>query len=163
MSRQTVTLVANDGSEIDFEIISELSYKGHDYAILQPTPLPKDMSDNDAFVFRVTRGSKNDTYSLEKNDRLSDGVIDKYNKSIGTGKNLKRSTGMKAAFNTVKKVAKKTVWVIFMIVAVIVALVGILLFILGLTNSEMSEWIVGAVLGVIGIVFTVRTWMKRDD
>jgi hypothetical protein len=121
------------------------------------------MTDKDVFVFRVTRGRKNDTYSLEKNDRLSDGVIDKYNKSIGTGKNLKRSTGMKAAFNTVKKVAKKTVWVIFMIVAVIVALVGILLFILGLTNSEMSEWIVGAVLGVIGIVFTVRTWMKRDD
>jgi hypothetical protein len=119
------------------------------------------MTDKDVFVFRVTRGRKNDTYSLEKNDKLSDGVIDKYNKSIGAGKNLKRSSGMKGAFNTVKKVASKTIWFVKFIIAIVILLMGILVLAIGIMESMSEVWIPGLAVTVIGIILVIIRWKKR--
>lgn len=78
-----VTLLSADGEEIDFVEIAGIAYKGSFYAILQPVELIDGMDDDEALVFKVTRGKDGeDKFEVELDDMVIDAVFAEYNKLL---------------------------------------------------------------------------------
>lgn len=78
-----VTLLSADGEEIDFIEIAGIAYKGSFYAILQPVELLDGMDDDEALVFKVTRGKDGeDKFEIELDDVVIDAVFAEYNKLL---------------------------------------------------------------------------------
>ena len=51
-----VTLLSATGEEIDFIEIAGIAHRGNFYAILQPVELLEGMAEDEALVFKVSRG-----------------------------------------------------------------------------------------------------------
>ena len=78
-----VTLLSAEGEEIDFVEIAGIAYKGSFYAILQPVELLDGMDDDEALVFKVTRGKDGeDKFEIELDDTVIDAVFSEYNKLL---------------------------------------------------------------------------------
>ncbi len=78
-----VTLLSADGEEIDFVEIAGIAYKGAFYAILQPVELLDGMDEDEALVFKVTRGKDGeDKFEIELDDSVIDAVFAEYNKLL---------------------------------------------------------------------------------
>ena len=78
-----VTLLSADGEEIDFVEIAGIAHKGNFYAILQPVELLDGMDDDEALVFKVTRGKDGeDKFEIELDDAVIDAVFEEYNKLL---------------------------------------------------------------------------------
>ena len=78
-----VTLLSANGEEIDFVEIAGIAYKGSFYAILQPVELLEGMDDDEALVFKVTRGKDGeDKFEIELDDSVIDAVFAEYNKLL---------------------------------------------------------------------------------
>ena len=78
-----VTLLSAEGEEIDFVEIAGIAYKGSFYAILQPVELLDGMDDDEALVFKVTRGKDGeDKFEIELDDSVIDAVFAEYNKLL---------------------------------------------------------------------------------
>lgn len=78
-----VTLLSAEGEEIDFVEIAGIAYKGAFYAILQPVELLDGMDDDEALVFKVTRGKDGeDKFEIELDDATIDAVFAEYNKLL---------------------------------------------------------------------------------
>lgn len=78
-----VTLLSAEGEEIDFVEIAGIAYKGSFYAILQPVELLDGMDDDEALVFKVTRGKDGeDKFEIELEDSVIDAVFAEYNKLL---------------------------------------------------------------------------------
>ena len=76
-----VTLLSANGEEIDFVEIAGIAYKGSFYAILQPVELLEGMDDDEALVFKVSRGKDGeDKFEIELDDSVIDAVFAEYNK-----------------------------------------------------------------------------------
>ena len=76
-----VTLLSATGEEIDFVEIAGIAYRGSFYAILQPVELLEGMDDDEALVFKVTRGKDGeDKFEIELDDSVVDAVFAEYNK-----------------------------------------------------------------------------------
>ena len=79
----TVTLMSADGEEIDFTEIAGIAYKGNFYAILQPKILLDGMGEDEALVFKVTRGNNGqDNFSIELDEEIIEAVFEEYNKLL---------------------------------------------------------------------------------
>ncbi len=75
-----VTLINANGEEIDFVEIAGIAYNGNFYAILQPVELLDGMDEDEAFVFKVSRGEDgSDKFEIELNDEIIDAVFAEYN------------------------------------------------------------------------------------
>ena len=80
-SDDVVTLLSANGEEIDFVEIAGIAYRGSFYAILQPVELLEGMDDDEALVFKVTRGKDGeDKFEIELDDSVVDAVFSEYNK-----------------------------------------------------------------------------------
>ena len=78
-----VTLLSANGEEIDFVEIAGIAYKGSFYAILQPVELLEGMDDDEALVFKVTRGKDGeDKFEIELDDSIIEAVFAEYNKLL---------------------------------------------------------------------------------
>lgn len=78
-----VTLLSNDGEEIDFTQIAGINYKGKFYAILQPVELLEGMDDDEALVFRVKQSWKGeDKFEIVTDDEIIDAVFKEYNRLL---------------------------------------------------------------------------------
>ena len=78
-----VTLLSANGEEIDFVEIAGIAYKGSFYAILQPVELLDGMDDDEALVFKVSRGKDGeDKFEIELDDSVIDAVFAEYNKLL---------------------------------------------------------------------------------
>ena len=78
-----VTLLSANGEEIDFVEIAGIAYRGSFYAILQPVELLEGMDDDEALVFKVTRGKDGeDKFEIELDDSVIDAVFAEYNKLL---------------------------------------------------------------------------------
>lgn len=78
-----VTLISADGEQIDFYEIAGIAHKGHFYAILQPVELLEGMEDDEALVFKVTRGPDDeDKFEIELDDDIIDAVFEEYNRLL---------------------------------------------------------------------------------
>lgn len=75
-----VTLLSANGEEVDFVEIAGIAYKGNFYAILQPVELLDGMDDDEALVFKVSRGKDGeDKFEIELDDEIIDAVFKEYN------------------------------------------------------------------------------------
>ena len=78
-----VTLMTDDGEEVDFVEIAGIAYNGEFYAILQPVELLEGMEEDEALVFKVTKGANGeDNFALEMDDDIIDGVFTEYNRLL---------------------------------------------------------------------------------
>lgn len=78
-----VTLTTANGEEVDFVEIAGIAYRGNFYAILQPVELLDGMDDDEALVFKVTRGRDGgDHFEIELNDSIIDAVFREYNRLL---------------------------------------------------------------------------------
>ena len=79
----TITLLSANGDEIDFVEIAGIAHKGNFYAILQPVELLEGMSEDEALVFRVSRGEDGeDHFEIELDDEIIDAVFAEYNRLL---------------------------------------------------------------------------------
>ena len=78
-----VTLMSANGEEIDFVEIAGIAYHGNFYAILQPVTLLDGMEEDEALVFKVTRGKDGeDKFEVELDDAVIDAVFVEYNRLL---------------------------------------------------------------------------------
>lgn len=78
-----VTLLSATGEKIDFVEIAGIAHKGNFYAILQPVELIEGMADDEALVFKVSRGENGeDKFEIELDDEIIDAVFAEYNKLL---------------------------------------------------------------------------------
>ena len=78
-----VTLRSATGEDIDFVEIAGIAHKGNFYAILQPVELLEGMADDEALVFKVSRGPDGeDRFEIELNDQIIDAVFAEYNRLL---------------------------------------------------------------------------------
>lgn len=78
-----ITLLTASGEEVDFVEIAGIAYKGNFYAILQPVELLEGMEEDEALVFKVTRGEDGeDKFEIELDDDIIDAVFKEYNRLL---------------------------------------------------------------------------------
>ena len=83
-----VTLLSATGEEIDFVEIAGIAHKGNFYAILQPVELLEGMADDEALVFKVSRGPDGeDKFEIELDDAIIDAVFTEYNRLLDSIEN----------------------------------------------------------------------------
>lgn len=74
-----VTLLSVTGEEIKFVEIAGIAHKGNFYAILQPVELIEGMNEDEALVFKVTRGQNGeDKFEIELDDEIINAVFKTY-------------------------------------------------------------------------------------
>jgi hypothetical protein len=85
-----VTLLSKDGEEIRFIEIAGIAHKGNFYAILQPEELIEGMDDDEALVFKVTRGENGqDKFEIVLDDEIIDAVFKTYYQLLDNAQNNK--------------------------------------------------------------------------
>lgn len=78
-----VTLIGEDGEEVDFIEIAGIAYRGSFYAVLQPVELLEGMSDEEALVFKVTKGENGeDNFEIEIDETIINAVYEEYLKLL---------------------------------------------------------------------------------
>ena len=78
-----ITLTTADGEDVDFVEIAGIAYRGNFYVILQPVELLDGMEEDEALVFKVTRGKDDeDKFEIELDDAIIDAVFAEYNKLL---------------------------------------------------------------------------------
>ena len=78
-----VTLISEEGEEIQFVEIAGIVYRGSFYAVLQPVELLDGMSEEEALVFRVTKGENGeDNFEIEIDESIINAVYDEYLKLL---------------------------------------------------------------------------------
>ena len=79
-----VVLVNEEGEEVEFVEIAGIAYRGNFYAILQPIELLEGMEEDEALVFKVTKGANGeDNFEIEIDETVIKAVYDEYLKLIG--------------------------------------------------------------------------------
>lgn len=78
-----VTLLTDDGEEIEFIEVVVVNYKNDNYSILQPIELFEGMAEDEAFVFKIgTSENGEDRFEMVTDDELIDLVFAEYNKTL---------------------------------------------------------------------------------
>ena len=78
-----ITLMTADNEEVDFIEVAGIAYRGNFYAILQPVELLDGMEEDEALVFKVSRGKDGeDKFEIELDDTIIDAVFEEYNKLL---------------------------------------------------------------------------------
>ncbi len=82
-----ITVVTQDGRQIDFYEIAGIAHKGNFYAILQPVELLEGMAEDEALVFKVTHQPNGDNkFEIELDDAIIDAVFAEYNRLLDNAK-----------------------------------------------------------------------------
>lgn len=78
---EIVTLLDDNGNEVNFIDIARIEYGGNTYEIMQPEELPDGVEDDEALVFLVTSdGSGTNRYDIVDDEELIDAVFEKYDR-----------------------------------------------------------------------------------
>lgn len=82
-SDYVITLTTADGEEVDFYEIAGIALEGNYYVILQPVERLDGMDEDEALVFKVSRGNDgSDKFEIELDDEVIDAVFEEYNKLL---------------------------------------------------------------------------------
>lgn len=80
---EIVTLISQDGEEIDLIEIANIIYKGNFYSVLQPVPLIEGMQQDEALVFNVTRDEEGkEHFEIELDEAIIEEVFQEYQKIL---------------------------------------------------------------------------------
>lgn len=75
----TIVLLSKTGEEIEFIEIAGIALEGNFYTILQPVELIEGMRDDEALVFKVSRGENGeDKFEIELDEEIIDKVFTEY-------------------------------------------------------------------------------------
>ena len=78
---EIITLISDEGEEIDFVEIAGIAYNDNFYVILQPAELPEGMGDDEALVFLLeTTEDGEEKFSIELDDETVEAVFAEYNR-----------------------------------------------------------------------------------
>lgn len=78
-----VTLQTESGESVDFIEVAGIAYNKNFYVILQPVQLLDGMEDDEALVFKVSRGADGeDKFEIELDDEIIDAVFKEYNRLL---------------------------------------------------------------------------------
>ena len=78
---EIITLISDEGEEIDFVEIAGIAYNEKFYVILQPVELPEGMEDDEALVFLYEQTDDGeDKFTIELDDAIVEGVFAEYNR-----------------------------------------------------------------------------------
>ena len=78
-----VTLVNEEGEEVQFVEIAGIAYRGNFYAVLQPVEMLDGMSEDEALVFKVAKGANGeDNFEIEIDETVINAVYEEYLKLI---------------------------------------------------------------------------------
>lgn len=78
-----IVLVNEEGEEVEFVEIAGIAYRGSFYAVLQPVEMLEGMGEDEALVFKVTKGENNeDNFEIEIDEAIIKAVYDEYLKLI---------------------------------------------------------------------------------
>ena len=78
-----ITLVNEEGEEVEFVEIAGIAYRGNFYAVLQPLELLDGMNEDEALVFKVSKGSNGeDNFEIEIDEAIIKAVYEEYLKLI---------------------------------------------------------------------------------
>ena len=78
-----VTLLTDEGEEIEFIEVAIVAYKNENYSILQPLDLFEGMAEDEAFVFKIGKTETGeDRFEMITDDELIDKVFAEYNKTL---------------------------------------------------------------------------------
>lgn len=78
-----ITLVNEEGEEVEFVEIAGIAYRGNFYAVLQPIELLDGMNEDEALVFKVSKGSNGeDNFEIEIDEAIIKAVYEEYLKLI---------------------------------------------------------------------------------
>ena len=78
-----ITLVNEEGEEVEFVEIAGIAYRGNFYAVLQPIELLDGMSEDEALVFKVSKGSNGeDNFEIEIDEAIIKAFYEEYLKLI---------------------------------------------------------------------------------
>lgn len=86
LSDEIVTLVTEEGEEIDFYLAAVIPFDGKIYGILQPVELLEGMEDDEALVFEMG-GEDEGNFDLVTDDEIIDGVFAKYDELVASAEN----------------------------------------------------------------------------
>ena len=79
----TVTLVTDQGEEVDFDVIASITLDEKLYFIMQPVELLEDMTEEDCLVFEVTPvNDEEDKFDIVTDEKIIDAVFAEYDKLI---------------------------------------------------------------------------------
>ena len=79
----TVTLVTDQGEEVDFDVIASITLNEKLYFIMQPIELLDGMTEEDALVFEVTPvNDEEDKFDIVTDDKIIDAVFAEYDKLL---------------------------------------------------------------------------------
>ena len=79
---ETIKFTGENGKEMTFEIIADLTYEDYNYLILRPLKKYDDLDPDQAIVFRVESTADRDTYIIEENDEIIDAIEEIYNSEL---------------------------------------------------------------------------------
>jgi hypothetical protein len=78
-----VTLLTDEGEEIEFIEVAVVTYKNENYSILQPLDLFEGMAEDEAFVFKIGQTETGESrFEMIMDDELIDIIFAEYNKTL---------------------------------------------------------------------------------
>ena len=77
MNEETITLNFANGESVEFYTLAAIPYKGKYYAVLTDVAV-EDAEEEDIYVFEVTAGRGGDSFNIEQNQRIIDGVMEAF-------------------------------------------------------------------------------------
>ena len=78
-----ITLVSEDGEEVDFVEIAGIEHEESFYVIVQPVEPVEGIGEDEALVFLVEEGEDGeDKFTIETDDAILDAVFARYNELI---------------------------------------------------------------------------------
>lgn len=78
-----ITMVGEDGTEIDFVELADIVYKDNYYVVAQPLKPLEGVDEDACLVFKVEEAGEDEaTFTVELNDDVVDGVLTEYERLL---------------------------------------------------------------------------------
>ena len=82
MDEGIITLIDEDGKEVDFEEIAGIAIDDKFYLILVPVDLPEGMGEDEALVFEVSGEEGNESFDIVEDEEIINAVFKEYERLL---------------------------------------------------------------------------------
>ena len=82
IQEEILTLVTENGEEVDFIQIAGIEYEDRFFIILQPVELLEGMGEDEALVFEVIEAEEGNKFEIVMDDDIIDAVFEEYNRLL---------------------------------------------------------------------------------
>ena len=82
IQEEIITLVTENGEEVDFIEIAGIELGESFYVILQPVELLEGMGEDEALVFEIVENEEGNKFEIVMDDETIDAVFEEYNRLL---------------------------------------------------------------------------------